>query len=333
MLKILINCPGGWSHGLDSPERGEGRWAQNLTRCLAKSKQYGISACSGGIPTWGRGDIIENVALLSEQEAERRGPYDMYFDAAWYHNKRPAAEARANFHVHFGYEPRLGVPFPKDHYLVYVLRKSGANYVGEGRGNADRTFYLPAPFAERMIAPDCSALGLVNTLRGTEAPGRAERFDAVYQAVTRLRARGLAIPFTWIASAGAPTKRHQQDRVLVPDAAWGIPYNEIRSILRGCGLNTALDGWSNILDCTVLGVPSLAWIGGADSTPAEIARDLDLLLESDSSPERVADVVEQILLDPVRRSTYIRALQKGFDDHIEEITLSYFHQIVTRVFA
>src|SRR3990167_2956236 len=48
MLKILINCPGGWSHGLDSPERGEGRWAQNLTRCLAKSKQYGISACSGG---------------------------------------------------------------------------------------------------------------------------------------------------------------------------------------------------------------------------------------------------------------------------------------------
>lgn len=331
MLRVLINCPGGWSHGLDSPERGEGRWAQNLARCLAKAGQYNVSACSGGIPTWGRGDFVPNIALLSEQEAGQRGPYDLYFDAAWYQNKRPVTEARANFHVHFGYEPRLGTPFPEGHYLVYVLRRSAPQYVGEGRGNADRTFYLPAPFAERAAAPKLIPLGLLNTLRGSDAPGRRERFEAVYAAVSRLRAQGHEIPFTWIASAGAEVRRHPQDRVLVPDAAWGIPYNEVRAVLRDCGLNTALDGWSNVLDATALGVPSLAWVGGVDGTPAEIARASGLLIEADDPPERVAEVIERILLDKVCRSAYVHALQEAFADHVEAVTLSYFDRIMRSV--
>lgn len=343
MLRVLVNCPGGWSHGLDSPERGEGRWAQNLARCLAKSGLYDVSACSGGVPTWGRGDVVPNVEILSEQEATRRSPYDLYFDAAWYQNKCPVTEARANFHVHFGYEPRLGIPFPKGHYLIYVLRKSGAQYVGEGRGNADRTFYLPAPFAERMTAPDGSdgptaaARGLVNTLRGSDAPGRSERFEAVYRVVSNLRGRGLRVPFTWIAAAGSEVRRHAQDRILVPDAAWGIPYNDLRAILRDCCLNTALDGWSNVLDCTALGVPSLAWVGGIDSTPAEIARKSGLLLGEAGGaralPERVAEVVETLLLDGARRVAYVRALQGGFADHVEAVTLNHFRQIVERVLA
>ena len=115
-LRVLINCPGGWSHGLDSPERGEGRWAQNLTRCLARSGRYEVFACSGGDPTWGDGVVEPNATLLSEWAAEQLGPFDLYFDASWYNGKRPAAQAKCNFHVHFGYEPRLGVPFPPGHY-------------------------------------------------------------------------------------------------------------------------------------------------------------------------------------------------------------------------
>ena len=119
----------------------------------------------------------------------------------------------------------------------------------------------------------------------------------------------------------------------MPNAAWGIPYNEVRAILRDCGLNTALDGWSNVLDCTTLGVASLAWTGGIDRTPVEVASDLGLLIEDDASPERVAEVVEWILTDGETRAVYIRAMQDRFADHVEAVTLRYFRQIVERITA
>lgn len=330
MLRVLINCPGGWSHGLDSPERGEGRWAQNLAKCLARSGRYDVSTCSGGVPTWGRGEVVPGVALLSEQEARDAGPYDLHFDAAWYDKKRPAAEAEHNFHVHFGFEPRLGVPFPEGHYLVYVLRRSEPKYFGEGRGNADRTFYLPAPFGEAMLPPDPSRRRVIHTMRGSDAPGRVGRFDALYEAVTRLR-RVESIPFTWLSSKGLESPRHPEDRVVPMDAAWGIPYNEMRAELRGCGLNAALDGWSNILDCTVLGIPSLAWVGGIDDTAVDVASTFDLVLGGDAGLGRVHEVVRRLLSDAGLYVEYTRALQSECSDHVESRTLQLFDALVEKV--
>ncbi len=330
MLRILINCPGGWSHGLDSPERGEGRWAQNVTRCLAKSGRYDVSACSGGFPTWGRGDVVPNVAILSEQGANRRGPYDLYFDAAWYDKKIPAAEAKYNFHVHFGYEPRLGVPFPENHYLVYVLRAARPNYFREGCGNADRTFYLPTPFNDQMVAPDPSRRRIIHTMRGSDAPGRLNRFEQLYEVVTRLR-NEQEIPFTWISSVGLEEPRHPQDRVLAMDKAWGIPYNELRAEVRECGLNAALDGWSNTLDAMSLGVPSLVWTGGVDSSAYGVAEKYDLLLEPGSSTDRLYDVVSRLFHDPKLYVAYTRDIQDVFQDHLESRVLALFDEMVAEV--
>lgn len=330
MLRVLINCPGGWSHGLDSPERGEGRWAQNLARCLAKSGRYDVSACSGGVPTWGRGDRVENVVILSEQEAARRGPYDLYFDAAWYDKKVPAAEATHNFHVHFGYEPRLGVLFPERHYLVYVLRNSRANYFREGRENANRTFYLPAPFGDTLGVPDPTKRTVVSTMRGPDVTGRTARFDRLYGVVTELR-EGQEIPFIWISSAEVEKSRHSQDRVLEMTQAWGVPYNEIRGMLRGSGLNAALDGWSSILDATVLGIPSLAWEGGIDPTVGEVAKAYDLFLVSDSDRKQIGSVVDRLFSDAQLYVNYTCALQQAYVDHVEPRTLALFDEIVNKV--
>lgn len=333
MLKILINCPGGWSHGLDSPERGEGRWAQNLARCLAKSGKYVVDACSGGIPTWGDGDQAPNISLLTEKAARQRGPYDLYFDASWYDKKAPAADARHNFHVHFGYEPRLGVPFPPGHYLVYVLAQSAHKYYGEGRNNADRTLYLPAPFGERMLPPDPTRRRIIHTMRGSDAPGRVGRFEQLYKVATDLRSEGVEVPFTWISSKGIESPRHPQDEVIKPGAAWGIPYNRMRAHLAGAGLNASLDGWSSMLDATLLGVPSLAWTGGIDVDAIEVARKHDLLLHNEDSTDRVGQVVRRLFTDPQLYCDYVRGLQEIFADHVEAVTLQKFDEIVRRVGA
>jgi hypothetical protein len=333
MLKILINCPGGWSHGLDSPERGEGRWAQNFARCLAKSGKYDVSACSGGNPTWGAGDVVKNVSLLTERAARQRGPFDLYFDASWYDKKVPAADARHNFHVHFGYEPRLGVPFPPGHYIIYVLAQSGHKYYGEGRNNTDRTMYLPAPFGEQMLPPDPSRRRIVHTMRGADAPGRVGRFEQIYEVATRLRQEGMEVPFTWISSPGLESPRHAQDHVIKPQAAWGIPYNQIRAELRNCGLNAALDGWSSMLDCTSLGVPSLTWTGGIDVAATAVAAKHGLDLHNGDSTDRIAEVIGRLFRDPQLYYDYTRDLQATFADHIEAVTLQKLEEIIKRVGA
>lgn len=332
-MRVLVNCPGSWSHGLDSPERGEGRWAQNYARFLSKQPGIEVHACSGGEPTWGRGDPA-NVTLLSEQRASAYGPYDLYFDASWSDKKEPVAKAKAYVHVHFGYEPRLGIPFPDGHYLASVLRLSGVNYVGEGRGNADRTFYLPAPFCQEMAAVEKGRVGVVSTLRGSsDVSGRASRFNLVYEAISRLRGRGFRVPFTWIApigTSGFEHPRHEQDEVLVADG-WGIPYCEMRAILYRRALNLALDGWSNVLDATVLGVPSLGWEGGVDATIGTEATKWDLLLKPDADLDRVTIVVERLVFDHWSRVNYVAGLQAGFSDHTEAFALDKFYTMANRV--
>ncbi len=330
MLKVLINCPGGWSHGLDSPERGEGRWAQNLARCLAKSGLYDVSACSGGVPTWGQGVVEPRVALLTEAEARRRGPYDLYFDASWFAGKPPAADALHYFHVHFGYEPRLGVPFLDRHYLIYVLRWSEPSYFAPECGNASRTFFLPAPFGASLLHPDPTRRKIVTTMRNSDASDRSTIFETFYRAVTVLR-QSQTVPFEWIAWPGNDVARHAQDSVIQPSSAWGIPYCTLRARLADCGLNTAFDGWSNILDCSTLGIPSLVWEGGAYGMLVDVAKPFDLFLKVGSSVERVAEVVGRLYGDAALYVTYTNAFQQMFSDHVEAQTLARFADIVERV--
>lgn len=80
-MKILINCPGSFTHGLDSPERGEGRWAQNVARLLGKAG-HDVFACSGESLLQGEGRPAPGVTLIRESEAKDCGMFDMYFDSA-----------------------------------------------------------------------------------------------------------------------------------------------------------------------------------------------------------------------------------------------------------
>lgn len=329
-MKVLVNCPGAWSHGLDSPERGEGRWAQNLVRCLAGSGRYDVYACSAGDPTWGRGRRVKGVKLLSEFDAPRYSPYDLYFDASWWEGKVPNVVAKHYFHVHWGFQQRLKQPLPSGHYLVYVYRQSREDYEHPDNANRARTFYLPAPFYARLLPPQPGRRRLLYTRRGE--PDRSAMFEQLYAAVTALRTSMPSLAMTWISIPEAPVARHAQDRVLAGDGdRWGIPYCELQDEMLTSALNVS-GNHASLADCAVLGVPSLAVSGLCWRFVEDIARRYGLLLAPDASSAQIYDVIYWLLTDAGGRYTqYTLDLQDAFSDHTELRVLELFDQLVASV--
>ncbi|MCK5017785.1 MAG: hypothetical protein KAS32_12040, partial [Candidatus Peribacteraceae bacterium] len=103
-LKIFICCPGSWSAGLNSPERGEGRWAQNWAALLGKAG-HEITACSAG--TASNRHPTPNITLVGEHEAILDGPYDIYIDPTWWDKKVPKVESKFYFRCYWSLAPFL----------------------------------------------------------------------------------------------------------------------------------------------------------------------------------------------------------------------------------
>lgn len=318
-LHVLINCPGGWSHGLDSPERGEGRWAQNLARLLAIREECEVFACSGGDPTWGRGRRAP-VTLMAESAAARE-QYDIYIDSSWWDGKAPVATARANLHVHWGVESyMIDKPLPSGHFLAYVYRQSAPEYITSRNVNLDRTLYLPATFGATMKAGDPSARDILSFSRGGDV--NAPQLWHLYEAVTRLR-QTWRLFFTWLDHPSYPRPAHADD-VLVTypqNEPWGIPYCEQMARADGAGVNISFGGGGSIADCAVAGVPSIIREDNF-AMLREVAEAHDLLLPFDCPVDDVEHCVRRLYDDPITYRRYIAALQDVYVDHTDDRVLA-----------
>lgn len=329
--RVLINCPGGWSHGLDSPERGEGRWAQNLARVLGRSGRYEVFACSGGNPTWGRGEVVSEVTLLSEPEANQH-EYDVYIDSSWWDGKSAVGRSRANLHARWGFEDDLRKPFAPGHFLVYVYRQAAPIYLSDANPNRDRTLYLPGAFGPELVAPNPAARRVIHTLRGMDGITNAAAFEALYEAITRLR-RTMSVPFAWLDSSGYARHDHPDDRPMTfpPETPWGIPYCELLTYMRGAGLNATLDGVGNLPGCAILGVPSLLRADRTWDFIAAVGRAHGVLLPTGFGAAEIADVIGRLYADADLYVRYTRDLQGLFTDHLDSAVLARFDEIVKAV--
>lgn len=341
-LRVLINCPGGWTHGLDSPERGEGRWAQNFARALGESGRYEVHASSWGPPVMGQGTPTP-VKLWAEQDVHALGPVDVYIDACWYVWKAPLVSARANVHVHWNFEQYLMNPRHLDqggpgqeHYLAYVYRQASPAFLAKGAPHRQRTYFLPGVFhfGDRFDAPDPTRRGVLVTTRGIGHHNvEIERaFERMHAAVTQLRSEGHDVPLTWLGTPGRTGRRHAQDVEVLPEATWGIPYNAICRLTAAAGVNAALDGLTNSLDAIARGVPTLAWTIGALEDVVEVAETHGLLLRHDCAATDVADVLRRLITDPDLYIRYIQSLQARFEvDHTAAGAIAYFDRFCADV--
>lgn len=327
--RILINCPGGWSHGLDSPERGEGRWSQNLAKVLARSGRYEVFATSGGNPTWGRGEVVSGAMLMSEAEANKLH-FDIYIDASWYQGKPAIGTARVSFHAYWTPEDWMfRVPLPPNHYILYVYRQMAPSYLTAY--NINPTFYLPAAFGPTMSQPDPSARRILSFSRGRDAHTNSSTFEALYSAIQNLR-QSQKIPFAWLHHDSYARHAHADDMPIVsqPGQPWGIPYSEQLTLIRGAGLNATFGGGGSIADCAVHGVPSLLREDAFNFVKPAAEAD-GLLLPMDCAPVQIEDAIRRLYGDMDLYRRYVTGLQDIYSDHTEANVLRLFDELVARV--
>jgi hypothetical protein len=148
-LNVVIDIPGDINHGLESPGRGEGRWAQNWAKFLA-SEGHQVTCICWPHCSWGQMAPIPNCNLKGFCSSERID-CDIFMHAAWWKG-RDIGNIHAKTYVHLGYgfEPHLVDPtfITKGHVVAYPYVATSSNFLHSGNPFINKTFCLPIPMME-----------------------------------------------------------------------------------------------------------------------------------------------------------------------------------------
>ncbi len=338
-MKILMNCCGYFSHGLDTPVKGEGRWAMNMARFLSEAG-HEVYACTGGPPVLGQGRPSP-AKLVYLDEARSRAPYDMYFDCCWTKGKAPMAEARKYFHATWGVEHRhLDADYFEDnHYVVYILHSMEWVFTNKDiNGNIDKTFFLPAPYCKTMPEPAFDNKRLLWNTRIVHPrgfPGQYHYQQHYHYAQVVLEVLGEVLTMYPDLSLDSLREGEQAD-LKFPAVTFykSLPYHKTVELIRQIKLALPIREQCSMFDCVAAGVPFLIW---EDTTLpgqcfVDTARKHGVLIEKGASKERVREIILTLLTNREVYTAYTKDLQHLFRHYTEGAVLKYFQHIVDNVF-
>lgn len=336
-MKIHIHCPGPMTDGLDSPTRGEGRWAQNLARVLANAGHQ-VFATGGGIPSWGNTVPVDNVWLVSESVPKRaldgHGPFDLSIDPCWWKDKPPMVTAKRYLVLKWSLEDYTRVvPLPKNQFLCYPLNIHTPQFFKDDCVNKGRTFFLPLPFGSEMCEPNFNKKGLLWTCKDIDRVQsmRENAFMVAEKVLYPLLDKEEDLYVVWLMldmlrRFGFDAKVRDKD-IAVNNL---VPYCELRKLLSECKLVVAINIPGSVHDAAVLGVPTLEWEDGGFFN--SVGRKYDVLLERGAGPERISEVVGRYLYDREFYTNYVRDIQHELRFNTDGASLQHFNTIVESIF-
>jgi len=322
-MRILVNCPGGWKCGLDSPERGEGRWAQNYAEMLARAG-HEVHATSGGSPSM---EEHKGVHLHSEVEAGRIGRFDLYFDSAAWEGKHPVAEATFYVSVHWSLEARIRKELPHNQIIAFPYPSWNHAFIYGMNRNMERTFALPTMFGDCFEEPKFHNEKILLTTRD------AMELEHVVRSYTHVLKAIEGLPINSVMSGsilehpGIQAWRNDSRCTFVDI----VPYDEIKRLVRECKLCIPVMGPSNLMDAAFAGVPSVMWERGGFFV--EVARRNGLLIEMEDSesPERIGYVIKTLLTDQEVYNNYLADIQSLLSCHLYGEAIKYFNKMVEKL--
>ena len=319
-MKICVMCPGSFTHALNSPERGEGRWSQNYARMLAMAG-HDVYAASMGNP---QPRLSEGVKLIHETEVNNYGPYDLYIDSAWWKEKEPKAKAKKYIIFKWSLESYTREePLKEDFYLGHPYPSHQFEFT---KGvNAQKTFTLPTMFGIKFEESKWNNNKIF-------LPGKID--------TNRDYKRFIPVISKYLKEYPVEgCSRDFFEKELEPgidfnraDSAWyeKRPYNEILDSMRRSKLSLPILNPGAIIEATFQGIPSIFWEHGGFYNP--LPQSLDILIEHNAQPERFIEVMEIMLHNKKRYHEVLYTSQDYFSCYTYENSLKYFNLMVKEIF-
>lgn len=320
-MKILIMCPGSFTHGLNSPERGESRWAQNYARMLAMA-DHEVFAASGHI-----GQLLreENVLLCNETIAHQYGPFDLFIDPAWWNGKEIRAEAKHYIILKWSLEPYTReFNFPDNHWLAYPYPSHMWEfYIPDARGR-DRTFALPTMFGTEFPIPNWDKKKIFLPGKIDKARDYRPYLPAIVDFLNQYPVEGCSQSF-FQAEFGDQLKLHGDSCLYELK-----PYNEVIDSMSRCKLSLPILNPGCIIEAAFMGTPSIFWEEGGFYNP--LARNLGVLIEKGSPPERFLEIANEMMFNRKRHWEVTKLTQEYFSCHLYDNAIQYFNQMIEMIF-
>lgn len=315
-LKICVMCPGSFTHGLNSPERGEGRWAQQYARMLAKAG-HDVYAASGGL---GNRVVLEDgVKLIDQKLPALHGPYDLYIDACWWEHKVPMADSKRYLALKWSPEDYLRhSELPDNLYIGYPYSTHKFNFSGSKFSNENKAFALPTMFCEEFSPPNWIGKsifipGKIDTNRPYE-----KYIDVIASFLNGHPVEGRSRLF-FEQTFGSKINFGKEG------SEWteSTPYNKVIDSLKVSRISMPILNPGCIIEAACHGVPSIMWEHGGFYNP--LAQQLGLQIEHDAPPERFTQVADLLIVNKKVHAEAVYGMQDYFCAHTYTGSLKYFN--------
>ncbi len=314
-MKILVMCPGSFTYGLNSPERGESRWSQNYARMLAQAG-HDVYAASMGYPD----PLVHyGVKLINEAHVAMHGPYDLYIDSSWWDNKPAFGKAKKYVCLKWSPEDYLREkPWPEDFYIAYPYTTHHYNFNQKNFPNHDRCFALPTMFGNDFRKPnwDKSAVFLPGKI-DVNRPYK-QYLDVIGNFLSKHPIEGTSRAF-FETELG---NRIDFNRL---GSNWSnlIPYDQVLEAMGRSRISLPILNPGAIIEASFMGVPSVFWEHGGFYNP--LARALNIHIEHDAPPERFTEVAELLMNDKKKHAEVVYTTQDYFSAHTFTGAMKYFN--------
>ena len=316
-MKILVMCPGSFSFGLDSPERGEGRWSQNYAKMLAQAG-HTVYAASGGMGNKVKRDHDVKLIDQDKRYLTKYEPFDLYIDSAWWDGKGCPVKAKKMVALKWSPENYLHEPLPDNFYIAYPYTTHHFNFHRAGFPNGDKSFALPTMFGNDFAPPNWQADKVF--LPGKMKPHRGqERYvDAVGNFLAKHPLEG---------TSRSLFEEQFGDKINFerPGSNWveKMPYDKVLEAMSRCRISLPIFNPGAIIEASFMGLPSVFWERGGFFNP--LGRMLGLSIEEGSDPERFTEVAEILMNDKKRYHEAVYTMQDYFSAHTFAGALKYFN--------
>jgi len=339
-MKIVIDIPGNTNQGLESPERGESRWAQNWAKFLAL-EGHQITCVCGPNPSWGDTKPVPNCTLVDWHHDFIE--CEIFMHATWWPGRSIGKLSSKKYvHLHFGWEPQLADSsfIQENHIIAYPFKASAPNFLHKNNPFVNKTFLLPIPLAEKFGKPNFHKKELTYSAKDVFLDRQSKNWYEVGKS-TILSMTELAkihslkcnfMMYHQLSNQSESKAAYEYDVVNLINnckhkSTFGLlKLREVYQLLENSKMSfPVIDVGGSAIESVSVGTLPLTWSGGVFS---DVAKEANFLLGHHADYQTIYQMVDKALSDEQLYNHLLLEYQLLLSDHLYENSRKYFQQII-----